>query len=346
MAFSNRTGLIAKGLLAAAWVSLFGMISPSQAHVKWFAPYLVAQQPIPLHHVIDMQFILLNVLAISALLLGAAIEYTAFGKALLGAFDSVTSIIQRESDKLVRAVLGGFLISLWAHGGIILTPELKTTWSFISWLQLAMAVSLIWEETMIFAAAGIFFLYGYALTKYSVFHLLDYPIFLGLAIFIGAKSLKRKVFGLEPLDVARWLTGLTLLWASIEKFAYPEWSYPLAVTHPGLTFGFSRGFFMCAAGVVEFALAFSLLWTPLVRRVGATILIGMFTSAVVPFGKIDAIGHSCIIVLLMVIVSDQRQEALKPLGFLRVGLQYAMALLAYVGVYYGLHAAIYGTEIM
>jgi hypothetical protein len=53
------------------------------------------------------------------------------------------------------------------------------------------------------------------------------------------------------------------MWASIEKWAYPEWSYPLLTLHPGMTFGFTPQFYMQAAGVVEFALAFALLWTPL-----------------------------------------------------------------------------------
>ena len=42
---------------------------------------------------------------------------------------------------------------------------------------------------------------------------------------------------------------------------------------------------------MPFALAFALVWTPLVRRVGAIALAAMFTSAVLEFGKIDAIGH-------------------------------------------------------
>ncbi len=346
MAMADRSFFVSSRVFAVALVVTTGTIAPSEAHVKWFAPYVVAQQPIPLHHVVDLQFVLLNVLAIAALGFGAAVEYTAFGRSLLRAFDSVTFVFERDSEKIIRAVLGAFLVALWAKGGIILTPELRTTSELISWLQLAMAVSLVWQETMIFAAVGMFFLYGFALAHYSVFHMFDYPIFLGLAVYVGAKSLKVRVFGYDPMDVARWLTGLTLLWASIEKFAYPEWSYPLAVTHPGLTFGFSRDFFMCAAGVVEFALAFSLLWTPLVRRVGATILIGMFTSAIVPFGKIDAIGHSCIIALLLMILGDQRREAQRSSALLRVGLQYAMGLFAYIGIYYGLHAVIYGTEIV
>ena len=62
------------------------------------------------------------------------------------------------------------------------------------------------------------------------------------------------------------------MWASIEKWAYPEWSFPLLVEHPSMTLGFDPEFFMRAAGAIEFALAFALMWTPLVRRVGAIML--------------------------------------------------------------------------
>ena len=58
------------------------------------------------------------------------------------------------------------------------------------------------------------------------------------------------------------------MWASVEKWAYPEWSYPLFATHPDMAMGFDPAFFMRAAGVVEFAMSFALIWTPLVRRCG------------------------------------------------------------------------------
>ena len=71
-----------------------------------------------------------------------------------------------------------------------------------------------------------------------------------------------------------------------------------------MSLGFSPEFYMRAAGAVEFALAFALVWTPLVRRIGAAILVPMFISAVVPFGQVDFIGHTLIVVALFAIVAD------------------------------------------
>ena len=99
------------------------------------------------------------------------------------------------------------------------------------------------------------------------------------------------------------------MWASIEKWAYPEWSFPLFITHPEMTLGFTPDFFMRAAGAVEFALAFALMWTPLVRRVAAVMLAAMFVSAVFEFGKIDLIGHTLIVVALLGDHRRRRRQA-------------------------------------
>ena len=95
---------------------------------------------------------------------------------------------------------------------------------------------------------------------------------------------------MRPIDVLRYAAAITLMWASIEKWANPQWSYPLLIRHPEMTLGFASDFYMRAAGAIEFSLAFSLLWTPLVRRIGAIMLTAMFVSAIFAFGKIDLIG--------------------------------------------------------
>ena len=144
----------------------------------------------------------------------------------------------------------------------------------------------------------------------------------------------------------RWPPAITLMWASIEKWAYPEWSFPLFITHPEMSLGFTPEFFMRAAGAVEFALAFSLLWTPLVRRVGAMMLAAMFVSAVPEFGKIDLIGHALIVVALLAIIADDggKPSRVRDSGLLP--LAYASALAIVLATYYGVHAAMFGTALL
>jgi hypothetical protein len=146
--------------------------------------------------------------------------------------------------------------------------------------------------------------------------------------------------------VLRWAAGITLMWASIEKWAYPEWSFPLFITHPEMTFGFSPDFFMRAAGAVEFALAFALIWTPLVRRIAAVMLAAMFISAVAEFGKIDMIGHSLIIVALFGIISDNASAPVRLRDSWLIPVAYAASLVLFLAAYYGVHAELFGTKIL
>ncbi len=73
--------------------------------------------------------------------------------------------------------------------------------------------------------------------------------------------------------------------------------------------GYDPEFFMQAAGVIEFTLAFALIWTPLVRRIAAIMLAAAFIGAIAQFGKIDAIGHALIIVVLLAIAADNVRVA-------------------------------------
>jgi hypothetical protein len=318
----------------------------ASAHVKWFCAYDVAGQPRGLENILCPNFEQLIGLAVFFLIAGCILEQTPLGEPVLRALDRVTGWLRSNTELLFRVTCAGFFVALWAMGGVLLTPELKTASPLIPWLQLVMAACLIWRRTMPLTAVGICLLYVIAVWNYGIFHLADYPIFLGIAAYLTLTALQKDLFGIRPLDVVRWAAGITLMWASIEKWAYPEWSFPLFIQHPAITMGFEPEFFMRAAGVVEFVLAFSLLWTPLVRRFAAVILAAMFVSAILEFGAIDAIGHSCIIVVLVAIVADDarvpnlklRQLALAPACF-------AVALAATLAVYYVLHTVLFGTTI-
>jgi hypothetical protein len=48
------------------------------------------------------------------------------------------------------------------------------------------------------------------------------------------------------------LMGLTLLWASVEKWGYPQWTYPLLERDPSLLMGLKPYPYMVLAGFVEF----------------------------------------------------------------------------------------------
>ena len=97
---------------------------------------------------------------------------------------------------------------------------------------------------------------------------------------------------------------------------------------------------MQAAGVIEFTLAFALLWTPLVRRTAALILAAIFISAVFEFGKVDAIGHSGIIVVLLGIAADDARSRVRLRDAAIAPAWYGAALAAFLALYYVGHAAL------
>jgi hypothetical protein len=310
------------------------------AHVKWFAPYDVAQAPVDPTNVLNPTFIALLIFTLLSLWLLCSLERTAVGAMLLESVDEVFSHLRDKIDTLLRAGTAAFFMAIWAHGGIILTPELLTTSSLTEWLQFAIAFGMLFRITMPLSAAGIFILFGQGIWSYGLFHMMDYPIFLGDASYLALFGLGRStLFGLRALDIVRIGAAITLLWASIEKWAYPEWTYPILYAHKNLAMGLDPRFYMIAAGMVEFGLAFALLWTPLVRKMAAVVLTSMFVSAVFEFGKIDAIGHMVIIVILITIAADEgvapkRSPVLAPL-WLSLALGLTMVL------YYGGHQLLF-----
>lgn len=324
---------------------VFGVSGAANAHVKWFCGFDVAGQPVGLANVLCRDFEMLTALTICLLIVAGLVDRTSLGVGVVRAIVKIMAPIRLHSDIMIRAVAGFFFVSLWGIGNVIITPELKTTSPLIPLLQLGIAVCLIWRRTLVLSAAGIVVLYAIALHDYGLFHLLDYPIFLGLAAYLALTGLGRKPFGVRPLDIARWAAAITLMWASIEKWAYPVWTSPLFIEHPRLAMGFSADFFMQAAGAVEFGLSFALIWTPLCRRIAALVLMGAFLAAIQEFGKIDAIGHSCIIALLLAIAADDRVDPVRARQVAWTPVGYAATLVGILLGYYELHSALFGTTV-
>ena len=318
----------------------------AEAHVKWFCAYDVAGQPRGLENVLCLDFELLLGVAVFWLFAGCLIEPTSLGDATIRVLDRITEGLRLHTELMMRAVCAFFFISIWAVGGILLTPELKTSSPLVGALQLAIAAGMLSRRTLPLSAVGMAILFGIGVRDYGVFHLADYPIFLGVAAYFALIGLNKDLFGIRPIDVMRYAAAVTLMWASIEKWAYPEWSSPLLIEHAGMTLGFDNEFYMRAAGMVEFTLAFALIWTPLIRRCAAAVLTGMFISACFEFGKIDTIGHSAIIAVLFAILADnkvlprdRRAPWLAP-----VALCAALSLTLFV--YYFGHAAIFKTSVL
>ena len=350
-AMLRRAGrALAQSLLhAAAVLAAVAALRPARAsaHIKWFAPYDVAQSPVPIVGVMTAHFLL--VLAGFVLLV--------FGGFMLDRIVSrsrprIAGLQRREEaeERVMRAGTGAFFMALFAMGGIILTPELRTDAGWTGWLQFGIAASMVSARTCVLGAIGIVALYAYGIALYGVFHLSDYPMFLGIAAYMALTSSTSPRLRSQRMPILYATVCGSLMWGAVEKWAYPQWTFPLLDARPYLTLGIPPGDFMVVAGFVEFALAFYILTGLGLLRLGIFGLGLIFVAAIVDFGKLDAIGHLPIIVSLVAMflhgptrlhhwLHDARRGLLAEAG--KAGCSFATAISICFAAYYGLQHAEY-----
>ena len=318
----------------------------AEAHVKWFAPYIVGAPPQPLSATLTNQWFWIGIALVLVFFLATrAIEKMSIGQSILAGMDKVMNPLWLRLDDFVRVVIAAFFVAIFAVGGVYLTPDLKTPNEWVSWMQLLIAAFVFSRRTMPLAAAGIILLWVLALTEYDLFHLLDY-LALGVSVagYLVLESSNKPEWRKYRFEVLRWGVAIALMWSSLEKFAYPDWFYPLVEEKPFLTFGMPRDVFIPMAGVAEFTMGFGLLWTALVRRLSAITLFVIFNAAVYPFGRIDLVGHALIMAIIVAIAADptpQVRFAIRRSAW-TIPAALSAALVVFASGYWGLHLALYG----
>ncbi len=348
-----------------SWWPALGLAAagPAQAHVKWFVRFDAAQAPLPLAEVLTGHFVVLflvSLLVVHLCLAGdrhlarnARNERSARfgpGHGIVRHADRIAMLVMRTAAGVFFVALA--LIGLLGGGAFLLTPELTTPWPLVPWLQLAMGLCALSAPALPLIGVGIVVLYACAVWVYGLFHMSDYLIFLGLAYFFIAQGNARVAARVPPYAALYVGALLTLLWASIEKFAYPGWSYDLLCGSPGMLMGLSPERYMPLAGFVEFNIAFMLLCaSSRLFRVMASGLLAVFALAIVEFGWIDAVGHLVFIAILavMAVRGPDRASGIavpavpsRPWGPYAVTGLYALALLLTFIAYYGGHRLYYG----
>ncbi|WP_421407556.1 hypothetical protein [Agrobacterium tumefaciens] len=331
-------------------VSLWFFPTNASAHVKWFAPYIVGAPPRPIDRTMSDGWFWIGIgLVLVFFLLARLLERSRWGGEAIGALNRVTAPIWLRQDDYIRAIIAAFFIAIFSVGNIYLTPDLKTPHEWVSWLQLVIACCIFWRATMPLAGLSIVVLWVFALRDYELFHLFDYlALGLGVAAYLTLEPLKNEKLRARRFEALRWGLAIALMWSSLEKFAFPDWFYPLVLEKPFLTLGIPRDIFIPMAGVTEFTLGFGLLWTPLIRRLSAIALLLIFTAAVWPFGRIDLIGHGLIMAILIAVAAEQRSgldlmsRYKRKLINVPVGL--SCALILFSSAYWGLHIAFFGIE--
>lgn len=324
--------------------------STAEAHVKWFAPYIIGAPPQSISTVVtDRWFWIGIVFVLLFFVLARLVEISPLGERFHDVLDRVTGPLWNRLDDYVRVTIGAFFVAIFAIGGVYLTPDLKTPAEWVSWFQLLIAACIFSRRTMPLAGISLLALWLLASRDYDLFHLFDYfALGAGVAVYLILEPSKNQAWRAHRFEALRWGLAIALMWSSLEKFAYPDWFYPLVEEKPFLTFGMPRDVFIPMAGVAEFTMGFGLLWTPLIRRLSAIALIVIFTAAVWPFGRVDLIGHGLIMAILVAVACDQCRRT-RFLPSLKVHLPaipggIATALVVFATGYWGLHLAFYGAE--
>jgi hypothetical protein len=298
--------------LFAFFIFLAGTM-PCYAHVKWFSKLAACGgNPLPPQNVFfGNSFVALYALSAAAMLFVFFIDARiarAFPAGRQHPWPSAMlppgwcASIMRVGIATTFALMP---VYFWSSP-IILTPELRTTGTWVSFLQLTIAALALFRRTAPVAALGILVLFSYSICCYGVVHLLDYVFFLGIAAYlvISARTNKEHL----PLAMAflRITTGASFLWVSVEKWAYPSWTYEiLRFQLKPVLMGFPPEFVVTAAGFVEFCLAFVLVAGRLSSRIAAAVLLMLLMLAIPLVGPIDAIGHFPLIIVLALLAGTR-----------------------------------------
>lgn len=327
------------------------------AHVKWFVDFDNAKPPLPISDVITKTFIGFFIASVAVTYLFFVGDRYAYKKGYLVALDERLRNSDTLSIHIMRSAAAAFFVSLflyyWFTGtSFFLTPELRTASPIVPWVHLALGLCALSRYTAPLVGVGMLGLYAASVRQYGLYHMLDYLIFLGIAYFLLAATIKKRYWRRSGFIVLYALMGLTLLWASVEKWGYPDWSYPLLRRDPSLLMGMDPYPYMVLSGFVEFNVIFLLLAAAsIVTRIIAVGLDAIFVLAIFKFGIVDAVGHLMIIAILLVLVVKGPTEARNILvlreksvwmeAYFMTGLYY-LAFVTIFLMYYGFHYLYYG----
>ncbi len=330
----------------------------AQAHVKWFVEYDITKPPLPIGEVLDGTFVKMFLVSVAACYLFFLADRFIYEEGYLAEFDKKLKLFDNLAGYIMRAAASVFFFALFLWylnfgTSFYLTPELKTTAAYIPWVHLIMALGVLLRQTTPITGIGIFFLYISAGFDYGLFHVLDYLIFLGIGYFLTVSNTVSKSLLKSGFVVLFACTGLTLIWASVEKFAYADWTNPLFNEKPHMLMGMSPQNFMKLSGFMEFFITFILLGA--VSVVGRLISLGfmsIFVLAVFEFGIVDAIGHLMIVAILFVLIvrgpTNARDMLVLPdkslftEAYFMTGLYFLAFVMIFI-LYYGIHYYSYGT---
>ncbi len=328
----------------------------TQAHIKWFDEYDLDKPPLPIGEVLTGQFLYIFLFSVVWMYAFFWLDRYALRKRILEDMLRHYTVSEAVAFAVMRLAAFIFFAAVGVYGisghEFFLTPELKTGYRWVPWLQVGMSLCALHRYTVPLIGLGIAILYIAAITQYGIFHLLDYLFLIGVSYYFLAVLMSGPIWLMSRYIVLYATTGLSLLWAAIEKWGYPIWTYPLLAREPGLLMGFEPHAYMMLAGFFEFNVTFMALSSAsLLSRTVSLVLVSIFLLAIFKFGMIDAVGHLLIIAILFVLIvrgpTKGRdflvlgQKSLWTEAYFMTGL-YILAFVMVFIAYYGFHFLAYG----
>jgi hypothetical protein len=293
------------------------LITPQvQAHVKWFADWTIVICPPrdPMHVITSTlwQLLFAACVIVMAGLAWLDVKLSAPHGRIQIRLHHMHLLVQPHGILVLRwgLCLYWLMTAFMIATPVFLTPELAAP-PWIRWVQVTCALLILRRESSWLAGLGMIVMYVLAAFSHGWFHLLDYPLFLGIGFILLLPRLSKRCTDTHALHLLRVSAAITLLWGGIEKFAFPEWSFMMLQANPMLSLGVSPEAAMYMYGFGELALAFGLLLFGVGSQVSACLLLITFVSAVLPFGWIEWVGHSGIVVALVLLSITQPAKSVQ-----------------------------------
>jgi len=299
-------------------------------HVKWFHDFSFLESPLGFSDALTPLVVWMMIggaIAIGSMVFidGALSSSRIYGQ-ITGWLEA-----RKEHGPLVMRVGAGMTLLLSWQSDAILVPELAASAAWVGWLQFGLTILLIFPKMTPVAGVGIAALWLIGLTDVGLFHMLDYVLFLGVAIYLVVSSSSVqwvKGFGIPALYIG---LGFSLMWVALEKIVYPAWGTNILELNQNLTLGIPTEQFLIFVAVSELLLGFLLVIGLMGRPLGIAITLVLFTTAVT-FGKTEVVGHTIIHAALIVFLLEGEGSFYKtPINVHRkLGLRFAFASLNFV----------------
>jgi hypothetical protein len=272
----------------------------SHAHVKWFSNYSFQEPPLNLSQLNTPVFWGLFLLSIVSMPIMVLLDRWADKSEVYVKTNAFLDRYSENGPLIMRIAMGAVLLMSW-QGDSIVAPEIGIPDPVWGWLQLLLALLLIFKETTFIAGLGIVGFYLLGITQEGLFHMLDYIVYPAIGLYLFFSYSKNEKIKNLDLPVLYSGLGFSLCWVAFEKLIYPYWGLSVLAKAPALTMSLDHSFFLMACAFVEFSLGYLLIICLLHRPLAIVITLVFFTTTCF-FGKTEVVGHTLLHGALLVFI--------------------------------------------